>query len=144
MCQSTTVSYHADATAPRRARDFCAGFVAAALPDSSAVAELTDDTRLVVSELVTNAVAAGSAEVKVNVAVHRGHVRLAVDDYAPRWPRQRRATPDDANGRGLIIVAALSREWGVEYVRHGKQVWAEVPIAAGLTFTGPCHLSADA
>ncbi|MDQ1307951.1 MAG: hypothetical protein QG671_3785, partial [Actinomycetota bacterium] len=29
-------------------------------------------------------------------------------------------------GRGLAIVASLSRDWGVDYHPHGKTVWADV------------------
>lgn len=144
MCQSATMSYSCDTSAPRHARDFCAEFVAAAIPDGQAVLDLAEDTRLVVSELVTNAVNAGSPEVNVTVAVHRAYVRLAVDDYVPRRPQKRWAAPEDEHGRGLMIVASLSRAWGVDYVQRGKQVWAELPTANELTSSVLCYLDVDA
>jgi anti-sigma regulatory factor (Ser/Thr protein kinase) len=144
MCHSATVSYRCDASAPKLARDYCAEFVAAALPGGQASLDLVDDTRLVVSELVTNAVNAGSADVRVTVEVHRAHVWIAVDDHAPSRPQKRWAGPEDDHGRGLTIVAMLSREWGVEDAEHGKQVWAELSAGADFTFSVPCYLGVGA
>jgi anti-sigma regulatory factor (Ser/Thr protein kinase) len=144
MCQSATVSYRSDAGVPKLARDYCAEFVAAATPGGQSSIELVDDTRLVVSELVTNALNAGSADVRVTVEVHRGHVRVAIGDDAPSRPQPRDAGPEDGHGRGLTIVAKLSSDWGVEYAEHGKQVWAELRAAAPFRFSVPCHLGAGA
>jgi anti-sigma regulatory factor (Ser/Thr protein kinase) len=140
MCHSATVSYRSDAGVPKLARDYCAEFVAAAVPSGQASLDLLDDTRLVVSELVTNAVNAGSADVRVTVEVHRAHVRIAVDDHAPGRQHRRWAGPEGDHGRGLTIVAKLSRDWGVEYAEHGKQVWAELRAAAHFNFSVPCYL----
>jgi two-component sensor histidine kinase len=41
-------------------------------------------------------------------------------------PRMRMAGPDDVDGRGLSIVTALARRWGVERDGLGQSVWAEV------------------
>jgi anti-sigma regulatory factor (Ser/Thr protein kinase) len=142
MCHSATVSYSCDASVPKLARDYCAEFVAAVIPGGQASLDLVDDTRLVVSEIVTNAVNAGSADVQVTVEIHRAHVRIAVDDHAPSRPQRRWAGPEDDLGRGLTIVAKLSRDWGVEYAEHGKQVWAELRAAAHFTFSVPCYLGA--
>jgi hypothetical protein len=43
---------------------------------------------------------------------------------APGNPR-----PTDPKGRGLLVVAALSREWGVSAADGTKQVWAEIALA---------------
>lgn len=144
MCHSASVSYHSDARVPKLARDYCAGFVAAAIPGGEASLDLVDDTRLVVSELVTNAVNAGSADVRVTVDVHRTHVRISVEDQAPTRPQLRWAGPNDDRGRGLTIVATLSRTWGVEYAEHSKHVWAELWAADHFSFSVPCHLGVGA
>src|SRR5690349_19443696 len=50
-----------------------------------------------------------------------------------------RESTEAMTGRGLALVAALSRAWGVESGRPGhKIVWAEVPlIATNLERTEP-------
>lgn len=40
-----------------------------------------------------------------------------------------RAAFGDEHGRGLIVVDALSRTWGVRERVVGKTVWAEIPLA---------------
>jgi anti-sigma regulatory factor (Ser/Thr protein kinase) len=86
------------------------------------------DVELIVSELVTNAVRAGSKNVIVCVGFQRGKVIVRVTDYASGWPEQREASVHDAGGRGLPLVSALSTAWGVRMADSGKMVWAEVPV----------------
>ncbi|MFN7148282.1 MAG: ATP-binding protein [Microthrixaceae bacterium] len=87
---------------------------------------LVDDACLVVSELATNVVL--HARTPFSVAVeHRGEaVRLVVHDGSPRRPIASDAAPATTTGRGLQIVDALSRAWGVEPAAEGKAVWAEL------------------
>ncbi|MGW7823809.1 hypothetical protein ACWGLF_38160 [Streptomyces puniciscabiei] len=40
-------------------------------------------------------------------------------------PRLRRARPSDEGGRGLFMVAELTRRWGTRCTRTDKTVWAE-------------------
>jgi hypothetical protein len=104
------------------------------LPASSDASEVIDDCSLVVSELTSNAVTAGSTVVSITVEVHRDHVRIAADDDGPGVPRPVAAGPSDPHGRGLAIVDSLSRAWGVQQRPRGKQVWADVAIPSGLMF----------
>jgi anti-sigma regulatory factor (Ser/Thr protein kinase) len=90
--------------------------------------EVRYDVELIVSELVTNAVRAGSKDVIVCVGVEGGKVIVRVTDYASGWPEQREASVHDAGGRGLPLVSALSAAWGVRMADSGKMVWAEVPV----------------
>lgn len=86
-----------------------------------------DSVLLVVSELVTNAVrhAEGPPVLVVEAAPPR--VRVEVRDQAPgARPTPRPATPEEENGRGLMIVAAVAADWGVEPAEDGKAVWAEI------------------
>ncbi|HEX5596112.1 MAG TPA: ATP-binding protein [Micromonosporaceae bacterium] len=48
------------------------------------------------------------------------------DGGAAGAPRIRSVGPESIDGRGLSIVAALSRRWGVERDGLGQSVWAEV------------------
>ncbi len=86
-----------------------------------------------VSELVTNAVehARGDA---IRVTITRlaaGAVRIGVIDKDRGEPSPRSAGPRDEDGRGLAIVAALTVRWGVDRMRWGKRVWADVTEEAG-------------
>jgi anti-sigma regulatory factor (Ser/Thr protein kinase) len=91
---------------------------------------LCDDLELIVSELVTNAVRAGSPTVVVSVGTQEGRIVVRVSDEAAGWPEQREATIHDIGGRGLPLVSALSETWGVRMADTGKVVWAELKIPA--------------
>jgi anti-sigma regulatory factor (Ser/Thr protein kinase) len=105
-------------------------------------AELSQDIGVVVSELVTNAVAA-SAELRPTVApvlVWLGSdtrsVLLAVADAIPTPPIRLNPDPEAEGGRGLAVVEAYSTRWGwheTTMARLAKVVWAEwrPPSAAG-------------
>ena len=87
--------------------------------------DVAADAELVVSELVTNALLHGSAPVVVRVAVGET-VRIEVSDGSRTAPMRPLARPDAMTGRGLALVAALARGWGVEPENGGKVVWAEI------------------
>jgi anti-sigma regulatory factor (Ser/Thr protein kinase) len=119
--------FASEPTSPAAARSFAkhavAGLLAGAPPQP-----LCDDLELVVSELVTNAVRAGSPSIGVSVAVERGRVVVRVSDRAGGWPQERQARLDDVGGRGLPLVSALSAAWGVQLADDGKVVWAELDV----------------
>lgn len=89
---------------------------------------LCDDLELVVSELVTNAVRAGSPRVGVALDVEDDRVVIRVSDEAGGWPEPRIADIYDIGGRGLPLVSALSTSWGVRLSSTGKVVWAELRL----------------
>ncbi|MFJ9085899.1 ATP-binding protein [Streptomyces sp. NPDC102384] len=91
-----------------------------ALPDSVA-----EDARLVVSELVTNAIRHGSGAVKLQVRHCGRHVLVGVTDGSSTPARQRRAATSDVGGRGLYLVAHLSWRWGV--ADDGRTTYAVLP-----------------
>jgi anti-sigma regulatory factor (Ser/Thr protein kinase) len=108
-----------------------------------AMADIADDVALVVSELVTNAVVAStgldgrpkyedtSAGLPVvHLRMSSDHVRLVIEvwDKSPQAPEARQPKPGAENGRGLLLVEALSERWGHEQVPGwpGKVVWAEL------------------
>jgi serine/threonine-protein kinase RsbW len=94
-----------------------------------------DDSMLVVSELITNAV---SHAQPLRVAGHAGSVRLRWTADPPRvWigvtdgggrdqPHVESPDPADVSGRGLAIVQALAIDWGVTRVGPEVTVYAVV------------------
>lgn len=89
--------------------------------------EMTDAATLIVSELVTNAIVHAATPAELRAQWSKGVLRIEVVDHAEGSPPDpRMAAPDDENGRGLLLVDALSTAWGVESTDEGKVVWAEV------------------
>ncbi|WP_257004665.1 ATP-binding protein [Streptomyces sp. Tue6028] len=109
-----------------------------------AVCEDTCDTAaLVVSELVTNAIVHAAGE-RVVCELHDGDdlVRIAVRDEgcAPGEPHPSPQRPEEEHGRGLLLVAAMSRAWGAQDTGPGLLVWAELERSAGSErAAGPEH-----
>jgi anti-sigma regulatory factor (Ser/Thr protein kinase) len=98
---------------------------------------LLGDVVAVVAELLGNAVRhaeplpGGVIRLAVRVGQAIGtesaYVVLRVTDGgADREPTARMASPDSVDGRGLAIVSALARRWGVEREGEGQCVWAEL------------------
>ncbi|GAB3155169.1 hypothetical protein GCM10027161_60310 [Microbispora hainanensis] len=91
------------------------------------VTEVAEVAELLVSELVGNALLHGRGEPVLTLTLRDGVLRCEVEDEAavPLCTRDR--SPDDAEGgRGLLIVEALSRSWGVCPTSRGKAVWFEL------------------
>lgn len=86
------------------------------------------EARLVVSELVTNAVMHGEPPLSLCVSVTGGRVTIEVTDGGAAEPRFRLAAPEEAGGRGLDIVAQLASEWGWRRLVRGKAVWCWIPL----------------
>ena len=128
MSYQAATSYSCDAATPKRARGWTTEWLVGVLPAQRVTSETLDDAALVVSELVTNALQAGGSAVTVRLAVDGPRLRISVIDDAPGLPRVVHAGPDDQRGRGLPIVAEVSRVWGVTPLPAGKQVWAELVL----------------
>ncbi|AQU68253.1 ATP-binding protein [Streptomyces niveus] len=111
-------------------------FIAARLR-SWGVMEALDETLLVASELVTNAVrAAGSVAVQLRVAGPSLYVE--VWDNMPGVPEVKCLEADAEGGRGLHLVEALATRWGICHPQSGgKVVWAELPLPAHTALLSP-------
>ncbi|MCX5149873.1 SpoIIE family protein phosphatase [Streptomyces sp. NBC_00320] len=94
------------------------------------VVEELDVALLVVSELVTNAIAHTQGEVRLDLTLSADRLRIAVNDASPRSPVRPASVDWSATGgRGILIVEATTASWGSVPLSGGKQVWAEVPLA---------------
>jgi hypothetical protein len=91
---------------------------------------LREDTLLLASELVTNAVRHGTGDVTVRLWPGRDVVRVEVTDASPHHPEQADRGLDAERGRGLQIVGALASRWGTAPARagEGKTVWFELDV----------------
>ena len=115
-----------EVSAPSRARRWTADRLRAELPDGEVTQRLVDDAVLCVSELVTNALQAGCTAVTLRLDTDDRSVRLSLVDNAPGRPVRRRSGPRDLRGRGLQIIDAIARTWGVQSADAGKEVWVEL------------------
>lgn len=119
-----------DASAASTARRAAERYVAGALSP-----QRSGDVALVVSELVTNAVLHGEGDIVFNLQLDGGVLRGEVIDEGGGFEHDVRVRgPREVGGRGLLIVGALTSQWGIhEGTTH---VWFELPFigaAPGLT-----------
>jgi len=120
-------------TAPRASRDF----VTRTLMDWQ-LGGVIATASLVISELVTNSTMYAGSDIVLSIAWSQGDLRLTVRDNSPRPPYLRHPALA-LHGRGLTIVAGLSRAFGVlPTADGGKVVWAvmDAPRRATSARTG--------
>lgn len=93
------------------------------------MAALVDDAKLIVSELVTNAVRQETT-ITLELTADSGALGIEVTDESPEVPEVPSGDVLFAEGgRGLLLVRCLAKEWGVHW-KHGvpghppKTVWA--------------------
>ena len=96
------------------------------------LAAFGESTELVLSELATNAVQAShamrQAAVRMWLVSDRARVVVFVWDANPQPPVRTNSGEDAENGRGLLLVEAVSERWGhFGYDGGGKVVWAAMP-----------------
>jgi anti-sigma regulatory factor (Ser/Thr protein kinase) len=117
----------------RSARWYCIDYLRHVLVGADeAIESILDDARLVVSELVTNAVQADSGEVGLQISASGRYVRIVVSDTGSGEPVAGRPQATTEHGRGLWIVGQTAQRWGITSVPGGKQVWAEIPLGADI------------
>ncbi|MEV4704284.1 ATP-binding protein [Actinoplanes sp. NPDC049316] len=98
------------------------------------VAHLLHPARLIVSELVANAVEHSGTDMDVRVSLRGALLHLAVQDRSRDLPRLLDLGEDPAalrkRGMGLRIVAATATAWGAMRCQPGKVVWATLATAS--------------
>jgi anti-sigma regulatory factor (Ser/Thr protein kinase) len=148
VCEQAHFALPSETRAAAAARRF-----AAAQCDAWGLARLCEDVVLTVSELVTNAVVHARSSATLTISLSGDYLEVAVADDSARAPIVRpvrldleadieqviaRAVEDldtrapvwhvgeagsIAAGRGMLIVDAVSDEWGVNRLAYGKEVW---------------------
>jgi anti-sigma regulatory factor (Ser/Thr protein kinase) len=84
---------------------------------------------LLTSEIVTNAIRYSTEAIRLELSVtDDGVLTVETADNHPDFPCVRPLSDSDEGGRGMRIVAALARNWGVRPVNRHKVVWFEVPV----------------
>jgi anti-sigma regulatory factor (Ser/Thr protein kinase) len=122
----------AEAESIAKARSFVGGLLV-----EHRIPRLSDDVRLVVSELATNAIRHASTPFTVTLERLAWSVLLTVTDGSQARPVRLPAGLLDTGGRGLSIVECVSREWGVSPARPGtgKSVWASFAVGEARVTT---------
>ncbi len=92
-----------------------------------ATGRVVENTKLVVSELVSNAFRHGEGEIEMRLSLTDARVRVEVIDQGTgQAPQVRERVGDQVGGWGLQIVDRIARQWGVfEGTTH---VWADFGI----------------
>ena len=87
---------------------------------------------LLTSELVTNAVKhTAGGTVTLGIRCARDQLRVDVYDTSPSPPVLTNAPADAEAGRGLVLVAELSAEWGSYRTLVGKVVYFTLAFQLG-------------
>jgi anti-sigma regulatory factor (Ser/Thr protein kinase) len=102
------------------------------------LADLADTAELLASELVSNAVQASERlktradqtllpVVRITIGLDGSALVIRVWDASDDMPVRQEAAPGDDSGRGLMIIDALSADWGAyREPDGGKVVWAAI------------------
>ncbi len=109
------------------------------------LSHLADDAVLLVSELLTNALRASlalpaPAPIVLRLLANDEQLIIEAWDQRAEGYDLQHGAPDDEHGRGLTVVAALSKRWGAGRISSTyKVVWCEIGVArpaAGCTADG--------
>ncbi|MGV0097116.1 ATP-binding protein [Streptomyces californicus] len=103
--------------------------------------ETTETIRLIISELVSNAVVHGEGPVTITVLGRPSCLLIDVRDGNHEAPRTGSFGTENEHGRGLALVDALAVRSGWEPLGRGKRVWAEValPRVRSVGSRTPCE-----
>lgn len=114
---------------------------------TEALAECSDwcveTARLLVSEIVTNAVLHACTPMVLRVTLGLDQVRVELSDGQPLGLDPKHYGPHAETGRGLQLLAALAEEWGVEPTVEGKTVWFTLRLAPAARAREPAPAKAE-
>jgi anti-sigma regulatory factor (Ser/Thr protein kinase) len=91
---------------------------------------LIESARLLVSELIVNAVIHAHTPAELCMRGDGSVLRVEVSDGSSLAPRRRPYSPTATTGRGLMILEAVADHWGVEIGAGTKTVWFELEATA--------------
>ena len=101
--------------------------------------DLIDNSELLVSELVTNAIKYasnnGEDQVMLRLVLEPDSLVCEVHDSSPALPRVLQVDRDAESGRGLHVVSQMASRWGARRTATGKVVWCEQPVPEEVTAT---------
>ena len=122
-------------------RRLMSDLIAAGICDSAVC-----DVALVFSELLSNALRHADplpgGNIRVSWRLDPDCVQVSVRDGGGETePELAEPTPGATGGRGLRIVAKLSRGWGTSHGDVGTTVWARVPISRAAPQMTPAGVS---
>ncbi|MFG2356767.1 ATP-binding protein [Streptomyces sp. NPDC048521] len=109
--------------------------------DAGLGTEVVHTAKLLVSELVTNAVQySGTTSVSLAVCLDGTVLRIEVCDASPVLPQPALPDADSEGGRGLFLVAALADRYHAEPTEAGKRCWAEIDLPSKPSQEVACFL----
>ena len=92
--------------------------------------DLVEIAVLLVSEMVTNAIRHGRGGIRLAVRHLPQRLCVEVSDAGAGRPTTQDPRPEQANGRGLLLVERLAQDWGVTRLAGGgKTVWFTLRVA---------------
>ena len=95
--------------------------------------EWVDDALLVISELVQNVSQHTRSAGKLIITIEPGAVLIEVGDTSTTVPQPRHPGPSQAGGRGLLLIDAISQQWGINTCPAGKAVWVRLATSPSST-----------
>jgi anti-sigma regulatory factor (Ser/Thr protein kinase) len=84
---------------------------------------LYDSGSLILTEMISNALR-HEKSITVEFSYRPGHLHLEVTDSSTDLPERQSPGDDEENGRGLLLISALTTEWGFRPAPGGKTVYA--------------------
>jgi anti-sigma regulatory factor (Ser/Thr protein kinase) len=94
--------------------------------------QVVDEALVVVTELVGNVTRHTAGGGELRLSLRDDAILVEVADSSPEAPTMRPRDARRVGGRGLQLVAAMTRRWGARASswagRAGKVVWAELAL----------------